>query len=73
MASNLPHVMTRSQAIDQFEEVILPMIQKTHEQDGIPDYIARREAWNDWTDGLCKDEIISDWQYNNWSHPDCCG
>jgi hypothetical protein len=31
-----------------------------------------REAWNNWTDGLCKDGEISDWQYENWSQPDSC-
>ena len=49
------------------------MIQEAHEQDGIPDYPARCEAWNDWTDMLCKDSQISEWQYMNWTHPPCNG
>ena len=56
-----------------FEADILPMVQEAHEQDGEPDWPARREAWNNWTDSLCQDGLISDWQYDNWSHPRCCG
>jgi hypothetical protein len=68
MASNLDTVMTFDQACTQFIDCILPMIQEEYEQDGIPDIPARCEAWNNWTDALCKDEQISDWQYSNWSH-----
>ena len=71
MASNLPTVITFAQACDTFTAEILPMIQEQHEQDGIPDMPARREAWNNWTDALCTDGQISDWQYMNWSHPTC--
>ena len=71
MAANLPHVMTFAQACDLFTDEILPMIQEAHEQDGQPDWPARCEAWNNWTDMLCKDGEISDWQYENWSHPPC--
>jgi len=60
-------------ACDQFEFDILPFIQDEHEEDGEPDWPARREAWNNWTDALCKDGQISDWQYENWTHPRCCG
>ena len=71
MASNLDTVMTFDQACTQFIDCILPMIQEEYEQDGIPDIPARCEAWNNWTDGLCKDGQISDWQYANWDHPPC--
>ena len=60
-------------ACDQFEFDILPFIQDEYEQDGEPDWPARREAWNNWTDSLCKDGQISDWQYENWSQPRVCG
>ena len=60
-------------ACDQFEAEILPFIQEQYEQDGEPDWPARREAWNNWTDMLCKDALISDWQYHIWAHPRCCG
>jgi hypothetical protein len=60
-------------ACDQFEFDILPFIQEECEQDGEPDWPARRETWNNWTDSLCKDGQISDWQYENWSQPRVCG
>ena len=69
---NLYKVMTRDEAIQQFEDFVLPYVIETFEQDGQPDKPARREEWNNWTDGLCKEGIISDWQYDNWTHPDCC-
>ena len=72
MASNLNDVMTWNEAIEQFNESILLQIQEEFEQDGIKDIPARSEAWNNWTDSLCKNELISDWQYNNWSCPSTC-
>tara|TARA_B100000700_G_scaffold285527_1_gene339603 strand:+ start:125 stop:298 length:174 start_codon:yes stop_codon:yes gene_type:complete len=56
-----------------FEFEILPFVKEQYEQDGEIDWPARREAWNNWTDSLCQDGLISDWQYDNWSHPRCCG
>ncbi len=73
MASNIPTVILFAQACETFTTEILPMIQEAHEQDGQPDWPARCEAWNNWTDALCKDGEISDWQYANWSHPPCNG
>ena len=73
MASDLYHVMTWEQACQQFEWEILPRIQQVHEQDGQPDWCARSEAWNNWTDALCKSRQISDWQYANWSQSPLCG
>ena len=70
---NLDTVMTRDEAVEIFDNNILPIVKQGMEQDGEPDYIARSEAWNNWTDSLCKDGQISDWQYENWSHPDSCG
>jgi hypothetical protein len=72
MASNLDTVMTHAEAVEHFDECVLPWVIEQYEQDGVPDLPARREAWNDWTDGLCKDGEISDWQYENWSQADSC-
>ena len=36
------------------------------------DECLRSEEWSNWTDGLCKSGQISDWQYENWSHPSVC-
>lgn len=33
------------------------------------DYIARIEAFNNFTDSLCKDGMISEQQYNNIANP----
>ena len=71
MASNLPTVITFAQACETFTLEILPMVQEAYEQDGQPDWPARREAWNNWTDSLACDEQISDWQVHNWGHPPC--
>ena len=52
MATNLPTVMLFADACETFTTEILPMIQEAHEQDGIPDYPARCEAWCNWVDML---------------------
>ena len=69
MAKNLNTVMTWEEACEMYRDAILPLVRAQYEQDDQPDWPARREAWNNWTDSLCKDNDISDWQYNNWSHP----
>ena len=33
------------------------------------DIVAKREAWNNFTDALCKEGYITTKQYNNWSNP----
>mgnify|MGYP005820667385 FL=1 len=72
MASNLNRVMRWYEAVEYFNSTILPSIRQQYEQDGIPDIPARSEEWNNWTDSLCKSDIISDWQYANWSQPKTC-
>jgi len=69
---NLNSVITRDEAIGRFEEYVLPAVIAEHEQDGQLDGPARSEAWNNWTDSLCKGGEISDWQYANWTQPECC-
>ena len=73
MAANLDSVLTWKQACNQFEYIHLPVIKLAFEKDGVPDWPARREAWNNWTDHLCKNKEISDWQYENWSQSPLCG
>jgi len=59
-----------------FVENILPGVRATERlygrEHGSIDGPMRREAWNNWTDSLCKNSQISDWQYENWSQPECC-
>ena len=72
MASNLRTVMLWEDACRYFTEEMLPRIIEEHESDGTgKDLPARREAWNNWVDALCKSEVISVWQCENWSHPAC--
>jgi len=73
MATNLPYVITFAEACEYFTAEILPLVQEQYEQDGVPDWPARGETWNNWTDALCKNGEISEWQYANWSHPPCNG
>ena len=70
---DIDNPMLWKDAVEYFNCEILACVEKQYEQDGIPDWPARREAWNNWTDSLCKDGQISDWQYENWSHPRSCG
>ena len=70
---NLPSVLLWRDACDSFEVDVLRAIRATYESDGEPDWPARRKAWNNWTDALCKDGVISLWQYENWTQPACCG
>jgi hypothetical protein len=72
MAQNLYAVKTRDEAIEQFEDFNIPMVVEQFEQDGEIDEIARSEEWNNFVDSLCENEEISDWQRDNWTHPDCC-
>ena len=69
MSERLDTVITFDQACEIFREDILPYVIERYESDGIKAGPARRETWNDWTDSLCKNGQISDWQYANWSHP----
>lgn len=57
-----PHHMTKAQAWADFKTIYLP---------GIPanDKPGRREAWNNYTDGLMKDGLITAKQYETWDHP----
>jgi hypothetical protein len=71
--NNLDYVITWTAACEMFEHEVLPSVIETYEQDGIEDWPARREGWNNWTDSLCKDNQISDWPYENWSQSPLCG
>ena len=71
--SSLSTVITRDEAIVLFETEVLPYVIEEYEQDGVPDIPARSEAFSNWTDAMCKNAEISEWQYMNWTHPPCCG
>ena len=66
---DLYRVILWEDAVRIFERDFLPGIRHTERKNGFKgvDKCMRREAWNN-----CKDGRISDWQYENWSQPDCC-
>ena len=77
MAVDLCEVMTREEAISDFKAMILPGIVLDELEQGLDtvynfDEVQRSEAWSNYTDCLRAGHCISDWQYDNWSHPDCC-
>ena len=57
--------MTKKEALADFKENILPSIEKQYGKDKV----ARCEAWNNYTDTLCKDGHITAKQYHNWTNP----
>ncbi len=38
----------------------------------IRDITMLRESWNNYTDQLCRDKLISRYQYDYWEHPKEC-
>lgn len=62
--------MTKDEAVEEFKEYVMPSIREQYERDGRPDWPARREAWNNFTDMLRGDRRITMKQYNTWDHPD---
>ena len=64
--------MSREKAIQIFIDHEIPDIEIAYEQDGIPDYIARREHWYNWLDWMCKNGEINYDQAKDWDVPDCC-
>jgi len=77
VARDIDRPMLWQEAVDFFENEIMPGIRETECEQSGPfdvreDNPLRCETWNNWTDSLCKDKRISDWQYENWSHPPSC-
>lgn len=62
-------MMTKKEAEAEFRAYVLPHVQATYERDGQPDWPARSEAWNDFTDALQKERRITMRQYETWAHP----
>jgi len=59
----------KKMVLKEFKEYILPYVKEQYENDGKIDRIARREAWSNYTDMLCKEGRITPKQYDNWSNP----
>lgn len=70
MLKPLAERMNKRQVDASFKEGLLPHIDSVcRERSGTTDRIAQWEAWNNYTDSLCKDGLITDWQYHNWANP----
>lgn len=65
--------MRKEEAVRYFKLYVLPCVKDAYEQDGRRDAVARREAWNNFTDALCKDGTITPYQYDTWAQPRVCG
>jgi len=50
----------------RFRDEVAPGILAAY---GPCDAPAFAQAWNDWTDALCKEGEIPDTEYSNWEHP----
>jgi hypothetical protein len=64
--------LTKKEVESMFRQEVLPEIRLRYEQDGRKDVIARREAWSNYTDYLCKSGMIGDKQYSEWTYPSFC-
>ena len=58
---------TKKEVVAQFRELWADTVALEPHWRG--DSIAKRTAFNDYTDSLCKDGIITTHQYENWSNP----
>jgi len=58
--------MTKWEAVKIFKAEVLPEIDAQYGKDDIP---AKRTAWNNWTDALCKEGRITAKQYDEWVGP----
>lgn len=60
--------MTKKEALADFKENVLPVIKKL-ERNGYVDSPMRSQAWNDYTDFLCKNKQITLKQCEKWTNP----
>lgn len=58
--------MTKRDALAQFRALVMPELLKRY---GRGDVTAQREAWNNYTDALCKDGSITRAQCDTWTNP----
>jgi hypothetical protein len=60
---------SKAQVLKMFRSDVLPSIKNQYEQDGRVDHPARAEAWNNFTDALREDRLISNHAYETWTNP----
>ena len=62
--------MTKREAFKLFQESFPPQTFTRFDRNGLhTDKPMRDEAWNNFTDALCKDKQITRKQYETWTHP----
>lgn len=59
--------MTKQDALASFRESWSGLLSVEPQWRG--DTTAKREAWNNYTDSLCKDGSITSRQYDTWQNP----
>lgn len=57
--------MTKATALKIFRE----MVREVYDREQRKDVPMLREAWNNYTDSLCKDGRITPRQYDTWTNP----
>ena len=61
--------VTKQQALKVFKDTLKEEIRLGYWTYSKSDVNAVREAWNNYTDGLCKSGYISERQYDTWTNP----
>lgn len=61
----MKYKLTKAQVIEQCREIFRDPSWPYSKSD----VDARRQYWNDYTDMLCKDRQITNYQYDTWSNP----
>jgi len=64
--------MNKKEAEREWRERVLPYDKVQYERGGVPDYPARRESWNNFVDGLCRDQRVTSRQCDTWLQPREC-
>jgi hypothetical protein len=60
---------TKKAAERLFRQEILPHVRRRYDRPGHVDCAARREAWNNYVDGLQKDGAITESKAASWTQP----
>ena len=61
--------MTKKEFMEIFKTEYMPYIISKESEMGFKDIPLRRETFNNVTDSYCKDGIITEKQYENWTNP----
>ena len=58
--------LTKKEVVELFKQDVLPDVVKQYGKKDLP---AKREAWNNFTDMLQKEGLITESQYDKWLGP----